>query len=354
MTTAPYARPQHSGPLHPGPLQDLPGYDPGAAPLEVGGLQVEFPATRSRPRADVVSGATFRVASGRTLAVVGESGSGKSLTARAVMGLLPHGARVTDGHARLCGVDLLGLPDRQARSLRGRHIAMVFQDALAALNPVVPVGHQIAEVYRVHGCTGRREAFDRAVAMLARVGIPEPAVRAGHYPHQFSGGMRQRVMIAMALALTPRVLIADEPTTALDVTVQAQILGLLKSLKDQHGLSLVLISHDLSVVAGTADRVAVMYGGRVVEEAAADDLYARPAHPYTRALLDAVPRRGHRGRPLAALPGAPPDPARPPGGCPFRPRCSLAQADCAVPPPLETVGPGHLSACHRSQEVSAR
>jgi ABC-type glutathione transport system ATPase component len=266
---------------------------------------VEFPTTRTRPHATVVDAASYQVEAGRTLAVVGESGSGKNLTARAALGVLPPGARVTSGTVRLHGIDLLALTPRQMRSIRGRHLSLVFQDALAALNPVLPVGQQIAEVYRVHERTGRREAARRAVEMLDRVRIPDAARRARQHPHQFSGGMRQRDMIAMALALTPQVVIADEPTTALDVTVQGQILDLLRELQDENHLSLVLVSHDLAVVAQTADHVAVMYAGQIVEQAPASALYIRPAHPCTQALMDAVPRRGRRGLPLTALPGSP-------------------------------------------------
>ncbi|WP_255948051.1 ABC transporter ATP-binding protein [Streptomyces odontomachi] len=331
----------------------FPGYDPEAPPLAVDDLRVEFAATRTRPRTTVVDGASYQVDAGRTLAVVGESGSGKSLTARAALGVLPPGARVVSGSVRLHGIDLLTLDPHRLGALRGRHLGLVFQDALAALNPVLPVGYQIAEMYRVHERASRKQAALRAVAMLDRVRIPDAARRAGDYPHQFSGGMRQRVLIAMALALTPRVLIADEPTTALDVTVQARILDLLRELQQEHHLALVLISHDLAVVARAADEVAVMYAGRVVERAPADTLYARPAHPYTRALMDAVPRRGRRGLPLAALPGTPPDPAHLPGGCPFRPRCPLAGEECATAPATHTAGPGHTSACHHWQEVTA-
>ncbi|NUS16635.1 MAG: ABC transporter ATP-binding protein, partial [Streptomyces sp.] len=320
---------------HRHPLARFPGYDPAAPPLEVSDLRVAFADGHGRPGAGhvVVDGVGYRTEPGRTLAVVGESGCGKSLTARAVMGILPPGAAVTGGSVRLHGIDLLGLDERALRQIRGRHIAMVFQDALSALNPVLPVGFQVAEVFRAHRGLNRREAARAAVEMLDRVRIPDAARRAGHYPHQFSGGMRQRVMIAMALALTPEVLIADEPTTALDVTVQAQILELLADLQAEHAISLVLISHDMGIVANAADRVVVMYAGRVAEQAPAAELYGRPAHPYTRALLDAIPRRGSRGRPLAVLQGAPPDPASPPAGCAFRPRCRYAAETCATAPP---------------------
>jgi oligopeptide/dipeptide ABC transporter ATP-binding protein len=344
-------------PADPGhPLARFPGYDPAAPPLEVTGLRVAFADRPGRPGSGsvVVDGVSYRTEPGRTLAVVGESGCGKSLTARAVMGILPAGAQVTGGSVRLHGIDLLGLDRRALAQIRGRHISMVFQDALSALNPVLPVGFQIAEVFRAHGDLTRRQAERQAVRMLDRVRIPEAARRAGHYPHQFSGGMRQRVMIAMALALNPEVVIADEPTTALDVTVQAQIMELLADLQAEHSVSLVLISHDMGIVANAADRVVVMYAGRVAEQAPAEDLYGRPAHPYTRALLDAIPRRGSRGRPLNVLQGAPPDPAHPPQGCSFGPRCPLAGENCRTAPPLNAVAPHHASACHHWKEVAGR
>jgi oligopeptide transport system ATP-binding protein len=349
MTTTQGAPAAH---LH--PLARFPGYDPGAPPLEVSDLRVAFADRHGRPGAGhaVVDGVGYRTEPGRTLAVVGESGCGKSLTARAVMGILPPGAAVTGGSVRLHGIDLLSLDARALRQIRGRHIAMVFQDALSALNPVLPVGFQIAEVFRAHRGLNRRDAAREAVVMLDRVRIPDAARRAGHYPHQFSGGMRQRVMIAMALALTPEVLIADEPTTALDVTVQAQVLDLLADLQAEHAISLVLISHDMGIVANAADRVVVMYAGRVAEQAPAAELYTRPAHPYTRALLDAIPRRGSRGKPLTVLQGAPPDLATAPAGCAFRPRCRYATAACATAPPQHTVAPRHISACHHWKEVT--
>lgn len=335
------------------PLSRFAGYDPDAPPLEITDLRVAFADAAGRPGAGsvVVDGVSYRTAPGRTLAVVGESGCGKSLTARAVMGILPRGARVTGGTIRLHGIDLLGLDRRALARIRGRHISMVFQDALSALNPVLPVGYQIAEVFRAHGDLSRRQAERAAVEMLDRVHIPEAARRCGHYPHQFSGGMRQRVMIAMALALNPEVVIADEPTTALDVTVQAQIMELLADLQAEHAISLVLISHDMGIVANAADTVAVMYAGRVAEQAPAADLYRRPAHPYTRALLDSIPRRGSRGRPLTVLQGSPPDPADLPDGCTFRPRCPLAGDACHTAPSPRPVTPGHTSACHNWKEV---
>jgi oligopeptide transport system ATP-binding protein len=331
------------------PLSRLPGYDAAAPALEIVDLHVEFRTREGIAR--VLDGIDCAVDSGETLAVLGESGCGKSVTARTVMGILPDAARVTSGSVRLHGVDVLGLDATMRRRIRGRRVAMVFQDALSALNPVLPVGYQIAEMFRVHQRLPRRAARQRAVEMLDLVRIPAAERRASDYPHQFSGGMRQRAMIAMALALDPDVLIADEPTTALDVTVQAQIMELIAELQAQRNMGLILISHDMGVVADVADRVVVMYAGRVVERASAAELYRRPAHPYTRALLDAIPRRATRGQPLAALPGAPPDLARLPEGCALRPRCPMAIEQCKVLPPRYEVGPGRISACHRWQEV---
>ncbi|MFF7144572.1 MULTISPECIES: ABC transporter ATP-binding protein [Streptomyces] len=330
------------------PLARLPGFDTAAPALELTDLHVEFHSRRGVAHA--VDGVSYRVERGRTLAVIGESGSGKSMTARAVMGILPRGARITGGSVRLGGVDLLTLDAGQRRRLRGPRIAMVFQDSLSALNPALPVGVQIAETYRTHRRLNRHEAHRRAVEMLDKVRIPSPQRRARDYPHQFSGGMRQRVVIAMALALDPDVLIADEPTTALDVTVQAQIMELLAEMQQQRHMALILISHDLGVVAGVADEVAVMYAGRIVEAAPAADLYATPRHPYTRALLAAIPRHGSRGRQLTVLQGTPPDPLRMPEGCPLRPRCPYAGEACHDSPPLYTLGAGRSCACHTCQE----
>jgi oligopeptide/dipeptide ABC transporter ATP-binding protein len=347
MTTIPSAGPNAA----PDPLAALPGYDADTAVLELDGLRIEIGGPDGRSR--VVDGVDCSVTAGETVAIVGESGCGKSITARAIMGILPPGAEVVGGTVRLHGVDLLALDGRRRRRLRGDRVAMVFQDALSALNPVLPIGYQIAEVFRAHRRLSRREAHLRTVEMLDRVRIPAAEQRARDYPHQFSGGMRQRVMIAMALALNPDVLIADEPTTALDVTVQAQIMELLADLQAEHGIGLILITHDMGVVADIADRVVVMYAGRVVEQAPAGDLYTSPAHPYSRALLDAIPGRGTRGRSLAILPGAPPDSANRPTGCALRPRCPLADDACATDPPSHEVARGRSSACHRWTEVIA-
>ncbi|GLW99429.1 ABC transporter ATP-binding protein [Microtetraspora sp. NBRC 16547] len=330
-------------------LESLPGFDPAAPLLAVDDLHVEFGAAR------VVNGVGYAVEAGETLAILGESGSGKSVTARAIMGLVrPPRGRITAGAVRLRGVDLLRLPEESRRRLRATTVAMIFQDALSALNPVLPVGFQIAELFRVHRGLSRRQARARAVEVLDLVRIPAAAQRAGDYPHQFSGGMRQRVGIALAIALDPKVIIADEPTTALDVTVQAQIMRLLREIQREHGTALVLITHDMGVVADVADRVVVMYAGRVMEQAPAADVYARPAHPYTEALLGAIPRPHRRGRPLAVIPGAPPDPARPDPGCRFRQRCSYASEACEEAPEQVEIGPGRRTACHEWERVSGR
>ncbi|MDN3239741.1 ABC transporter ATP-binding protein [Glycomyces tritici] len=329
----------------------LPGVDPNRPLLEVDDLRVEF---RLRGvRIPAVRGASFTLELGRTLAIVGESGSGKSVTSQAVMGILDTPpARITGGEVRLHGVDLLTLDEETRRSVRANHIAMVFQDALSALNPVWSVGFQIGELFRVHRGLSRAEAKTKAIELLDLVGIPDAKNRVGHYPHQFSGGMRQRVMIAMALALDPEILIADEPTTALDVTVQAQIMRLLKDIQNDRNMGLILITHDLGVVADVADDVAVMYAGEVVERAGIRDTFKRPAHPYTKALLRSIPRVDTIGRELEVIRGLPPNPASLPSGCPFHPRCFTAEDQCAeaVPPWLEPAS-GHGSRCHFAEEV---
>jgi len=322
----------------------------GMAPvLSVRDLVVEFRTTDGVVSA--VNGVGFDLVPGETLAILGESGSGKSVTAQAVMGLIQPPGRVVGGSVRFEGRDLVTASAEERRRLRGAGLAMVFQDPLSALNPVWSVGFQIGELFRVHRGLSRRDARRRATELLERVRIPAAAQRVGEYPHQFSGGMRQRVMIAMALALDPKVLIADEPTTALDVTVQAQILELLDDLRAETGMGLLLITHDLGVVAETADRVAVMYAGRVVETGPTDAVLASPSHPYTEGLLGSVPRgqsgREERLRPIA---GAPPSLARIPPGCPFHPRCPYVVDRCRTErPPLE--GHERAAACWRSDEV---
>jgi oligopeptide transport system ATP-binding protein len=305
-----------------------------------------------------VNGVGFTLGRGETLAIVGESGSGKSVTAQAVMGLVERPGRVKRGSVRFMGVELLALGEEEWRQVRGRRIAMIFQDPLSALNPVFSVGFQIAEMFRVHQGLDRRTARRRAVELLERVRIPSAAGRVRDHPHQFSGGMRQRVMIAMALALDPEVLIADEPTTALDVTVQAQILELLSELQAETGMGLLLITHDLGVAAEVADRVAVMYAGRVVETGPAEAVLVTPRHPYTDGLLASRPRgEGRLGRRLEPIAGAPPSLSRIPPGCPFNPRCPYAVERCRaeLPPLTEVPGTGpsgaRQSACWRTEEV---
>ncbi|MET7381995.1 ABC transporter ATP-binding protein [Streptomyces sp. NPDC005526] len=320
--------------------------------LEVRDLHVEF---RTRDGvAHAVNGVSYQVDAGETLAVLGESGSGKSVTAQAVMGILdtPPG-RITGGEILFQGRDLLRLKEEERRRIRGARMAMIFQDALSALNPVLTVGDQLAEMFVVHRGASRGDARARAVELMDRVRIPAAAQRARDYPHQFSGGMRQRIMIAMALALEPELIIADEPTTALDVTVQAQVMDLLAELRREYRMGLVLITHDLGVVADVADRIAVMYAGRIVESAPVHDLYKAPAHPYTRGLLDSVPRLDLKGRELYAIKGLPPSLTHIPPGCAFHPRCPMARDVCRTDvPPLYPVDEGGAasgtrgSACH--------
>ncbi|MFD5838694.1 dipeptide/oligopeptide/nickel ABC transporter permease/ATP-binding protein [Streptomyces collinus] len=324
---------------------------PNAAVLAVEDLSVDV-HTPAGP-VPVVRGAGFTVRSGETLALLGESGCGKSMTAHAVAGLLDPVAEVTGGRVCLDGVDLLGLGPRARRRLAGPHLAMVFQDALSALNPVLTVGTQLAEPFRIHEGMSRRAARARAVELMERVGIPEARSRADAYPHQFSGGMRQRLLIATAVALRPKVLIADEPTTALDVTVQAQIMDLLAELRGEQRTALVLITHDLGLAAEHADRVAVMYAGAVVESGPVAEVFARPHHPYTRGLLESVPAEQHRGARLRSIPGGPPDPGAVPAGCAFRTRCPLARERCATHrPALTGTGAGRAAACHFGKELA--
>jgi oligopeptide transport system ATP-binding protein len=318
--------------------------------LQVDHLQVEF---RTRDGvAKAINGVSFELHEGETLAILGESGSGKSVTAQAIMGILdsPPGF-VTGGEIRYCGKNILAMSDEDRRRIRGPEISMVFQDALSALNPVFSVGWQIAEMFRRHRGMNKSDSQAQAIRLMQRVQIPAAAQRAKAYPHQFSGGMRQRIMIAMAIALDPAVLIADEPTTALDVTVQAQIMQLLADLQQERKMGLILITHDLGVVADVADRIVVMYAGRIVEQAGAFELYAQPGHPYTKGLLDSIPRLDQKGETLSAIGGLPPNLMHIPPGCPFNPRCHYAQDICRVdpPPPLREVAPQRLAACHFSE-----
>ncbi|HSK97173.1 MAG TPA: ABC transporter ATP-binding protein [Euzebyales bacterium] len=326
------------------------GFEAEAPLLDVRELHVEFPTDYGVVNA--VNGLTYTLDRHETLAILGESGSGKSVSALAVMGIIEAPGRVPKGEVLLQGVDLLKLPERKLREIRGERIAMIFQDALSSLNPVYSVGWQIAEMYRKHRGASKKEAFDRAVELMDRVRIPNARNRVHDYPHQFSGGMRQRVMIAMALALDPDVLIADEPTTALDVTVQAQIMQLLADLQADTGMGLILITHDLGVVAEVCDNVNVMYAGRAMERAPIYELYGRPAHPYTLGLMRSIPRADHKGKPLDPIPGQPPNLARIPSGCEFHPRCAFARDVCTTdPPPLYTVDEQRQSACHFWEEV---
>ncbi|MGW8530046.1 MULTISPECIES: ABC transporter ATP-binding protein [Nocardiopsidaceae] len=323
--------------------------DPAA--MEVDGLSVDIRTPEGVAHA--VRDVSFTVRSGRTLALLGESGCGKSMTALAIAGLLDPVADVVGGRIRLNGADLLALGASERRRLAGPELAIVFQDALTALNPVFTVGAQLGEPFRIHEGLSRRAARDRAVELMERVGIPEARSRAGAYPHQFSGGMRQRLLIAMAVALRPSVLLADEPTTALDVTVQAQIMELLRDLRTERDMALVLITHDLAVAAEHADDVAVMYAGAIVETGPIGEVFAAPRHPYTRGLLSSVPGGGRPGEPLRFIPGSPPDLRAVPSGCAFRSRCHLARERCASHrPELSGDERGRTVACHYWKEAT--
>jgi oligopeptide/dipeptide ABC transporter ATP-binding protein len=319
--------------------------------LEVDGLSVDFTVDEGVVHA--VDGMSMTLAPGERVAVVGESGSGKTVTALAIMGLIEPPGRITAGDVRLDGRSLTALSEGDYREIRGRDVAMVFQDPMTALNPAHRVGAQVAEAITVHDSSVTRSAAAaRAVELLESVGIASASTRARDYPHQFSGGMRQRVLLAMALANRPRLLIADEPTTALDVTTQAQILELLDTIRSELGLAVLLVTHDLGVVAGHADRVVVMYAGRVVEEGAVDDVFASPRHPYTRGLLASVPSIARARGALTPIPGSPPNLLHVPEGCAFHPRCVHAQERCrAAVPPLVTLTPGHRAACIRVHEI---
>jgi oligopeptide/dipeptide ABC transporter ATP-binding protein len=315
--------------------------------LEVRELRTHFAVDGGEIRA--VDRVSFALDAGRVLGLVGESGCGKSMTALSLMRLVPPPGRIVGGEIRLAGRELVTLPEREMREMRGAGLAMVFQEPMTSLNPVFTVGSQIAEAVEIHQRLGRRDAWDRAVELLGEVGIPEPLHRARDYPHQLSGGMRQRVMIAIAISCEPRVLIADEPTTALDVTIQAEILDLLRALREQRGMAVLLITHDLGVVAEQADEVAIMYAGRIVERGTVMDVFDQPLHPYTQALFRSMPGLGGHHDRLEAIPGQVPDLRQLPSGCAFRDRCALAIAECAeAVPPLEEKRPGHLAACIRA------
>lgn len=324
--------------------------------LEVDNLQVHFDTDDGTVRA--VDGVSFNIARGETLGVVGESGSGKSVTSFAIMQLLAPAARIAGGHIRFDGEDLLSKSERDMRRVRGNKIAMIYQEPMTSLNPVHTVGRQIAEVVELHKALSRDAAMRKAVEMLELVGIPEPQKRAQNYPHEMSGGMRQRVMIAMALACGPNLLIADEPTTALDVTIQAQILELMKRLQREIGMSILFITHDLGVIAQMADRVVVMYAGRAVEEAGIRDLYGKPLMPYTMGLINSIPRVDQietEDRKLPTIPGNVPSALRHPPGCTFNPRCTHRQEICVrAMPELEDAGGGHMVRCARWRELASQ
>jgi peptide/nickel transport system ATP-binding protein len=320
-----------------------------ASLLEVRGLRTEFATDAGVVRA--VDGVSFTLEPGRTLGIVGESGCGKSVTALSIMGLIARPGRIASGEILFEGEDLLKLPPARMRAVRGDRISMIFQEPMTSLNPVLSVGRQIAECVQLHQKLGRAEAMERAVAMLKLVQIPEAERRAHEYAHQLSGGMRQRVMIALALSCRPELLIADEPTTALDVTIQAQILDLVKRLQRELGMGVIMITHDLGVVAESCDRVVVMYAGRKVEEATVLDLFDRPRHPYTRALMASMPALSTRAARLAEIPGLVPAPHQLGRGCAFAPRCAYAEARCRVEQPAFLVdGFGHGAACFAVEE----
>ena len=321
--------------------------------LEVRNLTTAFQTGRGEITA--VEDVTFDLNEGDVLAIVGESGSGKSVTALTIMGLLPRPpARIVSGTVRFSGEDLTNLSDTHMQHIRGPGIAMVFQEPMTSLNPVVTIGDQIMETIHAHERLPRRALFGRAVAMLEKVGIASAATRMADYPHQLSGGQRQRVMLAIALVCRPRLLIADEPTTALDVTIQAQILDLLLDLRDQLGMAIMLITHNMGVIAETADRVIVMYAGRIVEEAPVTRLFDAPQHPYTRGLLECVPSLATDRPRLIAIPGTLPEPIRRPPGCRFAPRCRYAIPACgAALPPLISLEDSHTAACIRIPELAA-
>lgn len=321
--------------------------------LQVDNLRASFHTRKGIVRA--VNDVSFHIEKGETLGIVGESGSGKSVTCYSLMGLIPQPpGRIESGRAQFSGVDLLHCTRRELAGIRGKRIAMIFQDPMTSLNPYLRVGEQIIEPLMIHGGVSRADAEIRALAAIKEVGIQDGASRLRAYPHEFSGGMRQRVMIAMALVTNPELLIADEPTTALDVTVQAQILDLIKKLQREHGTAVIFITHDLGVVSGFCDRVLVMYAGRVVETAKVDALFHSPMHPYNKALQKSIPALQPKGADLYTIQGLPPDLSKPAPGCPFAPRCEFARAECDLPVTLQEVAPGHASACTRVQQGTLR
>jgi oligopeptide/dipeptide ABC transporter ATP-binding protein len=317
--------------------------------LEISSLRTHFFTRDGTVKA--VDGVSFEIKYGQTVGVVGESGCGKSITALSTMRLIERPGRILEGsEIRLDGRNLLALDDEAMREVRGNSISMIFQEPMTSLNPVFTCGDQIAETVGLHLQLNEGEALGRAIEMLRQVGIPDPERRAREYPHQMSGGMRQRVMIAMALSTNPELLIADEPTTALDVTIQAQILELMKALREQNKMAIMLITHDLGVVAEMADEVVVMYAGKVVERADVLTIFEQPHHPYTRGLLDSIPRLGERRERLAVIRGVVPNPLNLPKGCLFKRRCPMAMPVCDTPPPFRQVAPGHVSRCWLTPE----
>jgi oligopeptide/dipeptide ABC transporter ATP-binding protein len=326
------------------------GWAAGEPLLSVQDLTIGLPRRERTVR--IVEDVSFDVDPGQRLGIVGESGSGKSLTLRAIAGLLPTGVEVLSGRVEYGGRDLLTMPEKARRALMGPEIAMIFQEPMTALNPVMRVGDQIAEGPRRHLGMSAKEARDLAVQMMARTGIPDPARRAQAYPHELSGGLRQRITIAMAVSCGPKLLLCDEPTTALDVTVQLQVLKLLEKLCDDTGSSLVFVTHDLAVINQTCSELGVMYAGHIVEAGRVKETFAQPRHPYTRGLLESAPDFDHPERPLIPIPGFPPNVADRPPGCPFAPRCGYVRDHCTeAPPPLEEVVPGRLAACYESDRL---
>ncbi len=314
------------------------------AVLEVRDLEVSFGDIR------ILRGVSFDLEAGETLGVVGESGCGKSMTGFAVMGMLQAPGKITAGSIKLNGKELVGLKEKQLRDIRGDQIALVMQDPFTSLNPMMRIGDQIGEAFRLHQGMDRKQAWNKAIEMLEKVGVPDPSGAARKFPHQMSGGQRQRVVIAIAFACKPEVLIADEPTTALDVTTQAQILRLIRDLQQTEGAAVMMISHDIGAIASISQRIAVFYGGQIVESGPAERVLRHPAMPYTRALLNALPRANSER--LEAIGGYPPDFSKMPVGCAFSPRCPLKTAQCETAPTLKTVEVSHLSACWRAEEVA--
>lgn len=317
--------------------------------LKVDDMSVSFKTDAGDVRA--VSNVSFEISPGEVLAVVGESGSGKSVTALALMRLHPKNTETT-GQVMFDGMNLLDLPEPQIRSIRGRDIAMIFQDPMTALNPVFSVGEQIVEAIRIHNDVSKADAWAKVVDLLQLVGVPEPKQRAAQYPHEYSGGMRQRAMIAMAICNDPKLLISDEPTTALDVTVQAQVMEVLHDVQEATGSAMMLITHDLGLVAGSADRVQVMYASRLMERGSTDEIFYESRNPYTRALLASIPDLESVKDKLDSIPGNPPSLLNPPSGCAFRPRCSMSVPQCAeAVPELVAFGGNHASRCHLATEI---